>query len=56
MEILNADTNKVIKLIDEGLEIMNDLTFKTSDNEKSIKAVYEDIIKTNSSADNIDKS
>ncbi len=56
MEILNEDTNKVIELIDEGLEIMNDLTLKTSDNERAIKAVYEDIIKTNSSADSIGKA
>lgn len=56
MEILNKDTNKVIELIDEGLKIMNDLTLKTSDNERAIKAVYEDIIKTNSSADSIGKA
>lgn len=56
MEMLNEDTNKVIKLIDEGLEIMNNLTLKTSDNEISIKAVHEDIIKTNTSADNIGKA
>lgn len=56
MEDLNGDTNIVIKLIDDGLEIMNDLTLKTSDNELSIKGVYEDIIKTNTSANNIGKA
>ncbi|MGF7058009.1 methyl-accepting chemotaxis protein [Brassicibacter mesophilus] len=56
MDILNEGANQVIKLVDEGLEIINELTSKAADSEKAIKAVYNDITKTNLSADNIGKA
>ena len=50
---LNNASIKINKVVSEGLEIVDNLTKKTMTSESAIKAVYDKIIKTNKSSENI---
>ncbi|MEW9124721.1 MAG: methyl-accepting chemotaxis protein [Thermotaleaceae bacterium] len=53
---LNNSTNEVIRLKDEGLEILNHLVEKTNISSKSVQEINEIIINTNLSAEKIENA
>jgi methyl-accepting chemotaxis protein len=56
MSKLNFSSKKVFNLVDEGLEIISDLSKKTDKSGNAIQDVYEGIVKTNRSSENIGKA
>ncbi|TCO75204.1 methyl-accepting chemotaxis protein [Marinisporobacter balticus] len=50
---LNDASNAIIKRIGEGLEIINDLTYKTAESKTVSNEIYEEIIRTNQSSEKI---
>ncbi|HBY19920.1 MAG TPA: hypothetical protein DEG71_02755, partial [Clostridiales bacterium] len=50
---LNDASLKINKVVNEGLEVVDNLTKKTKTSESAIKSVYDKIIKTNKSSENI---
>ncbi|HAN09404.1 MAG TPA: hypothetical protein DCP90_02190 [Clostridiales bacterium] len=50
---LTAATIKVSNAINEGLQVVDNLTNNTKTSESAIKSVYDEIIKTNKSSENI---
>lgn len=51
-EVDNA-SNQVVKSVDEGLVVINDLIEKTEESDNAIKEIFDTIIKTNESSDRI---
>jgi len=52
-EMLRDSYNQVITLTNDGLDVINELTQKASTSEVEVKKVYDEIIKTNESSQNI---
>ncbi len=53
MQELNKASQKINILVSEGIEIVDNLTNKTKTSEVAIKSVYDGIMKTNESSENI---
>lgn len=56
MSELNSTSNNVISLINKGLENINDLTDSTEESSSAVKEVYDGILITNESSNNIEKA
>lgn len=53
MKELNHESNKIMDLIEEGLKCITDLAYKTDEGNYAIKEVYDNVLKTNGSAEDI---
>lgn len=56
MSELNSTSSNVISLINKGLENINDLTESTEESSSAVKEVYDGILITNESSNNIEKA